>query len=431
MSEDTYEGRMPIIDDFCNQEPQEEMFPGFPCFLFTPEQLQQKKSRQLMKCRCTECGREFTIPKNQIQARINAHKPNAFCSQQCSQNFTKRTCSKPRKAYVCKLCGKIVEPDEYYGSGQFCSQSCVARHNGRLANSSEARQKKSRTLRKPRLPKEVFIELQEKWNLKDIRIKLNLSHQQFREYVKMYDLKDNPIFIDGKRIQVVNVCRKLLDKPFEKGSITYDELKIVQDECHRLMFEEGWSSSRVCTDYLKMKKAAPRFIYVCLEVPLRSLYLANYMVLERKGYYDDIEDEKLYRSQCQFKFSSTLYPYLLGHELLLSKRGWYHPQKNPYGVTRDHMISIDYGYRHNRIDPYLISHPANCMFMLHVENSITKRAKCSITLEELIDRVEWFNETILYRESNTNLKHDIILRYSPALKFSKQELQKFKMLSMI
>ena len=210
MSKGTYEGKMPTIDDFCNLEPQEEMFPGFPCFLFTPEQFQQKKSRQLMKCRCTECGREFTIPKNQIQARIKAHKPNAFCSQQCSQNLTKRTCSKSRKAYVCKLCGKTVQPDEYYGSGQFCSQSCVARHNGRLANSSEARQKKSRTLRKPRLPKEVFIELQEKWNLKDIRVKLNLSHQQFREYVKMYDLKNNPIFIDGKRIQVVNVCRKLV-----------------------------------------------------------------------------------------------------------------------------------------------------------------------------------------------------------------------------
>ena len=54
------------------------------------------------------------------------------------------------------------------------------------------------------------------------------------------------------------------------------------------------------------------------------------------------------------------------------------------------MFSVDEGYKQN-IDPYLISHPANCKLMKH-EDNFKKKTECSITLEELKQRVSDWNE---------------------------------------
>lgn len=111
--------------------------------------------------------------------------------------------------------------------------------------------------------------------------------------------------------------------------------------------------------------------------------------LDRKKYQD-------YRKLCAFRFSLNDYPNEFDFELI-KKFGWYKAKNkgdNPNGISRDHMFSISEGFKQN-IDPYLISHPANCKLMQHGEN-FKKKAKCCITLKELEQRIkEWNNKYIV------------------------------------
>lgn len=77
---------------------------------------------------------------------------------------------------------------------------------------------------------------------------------------------------------------------------------------------------------------------------------------------------------------------------------------NLSGVSRDHMISIKYGYD-NHIDPYLISHPANCKLLIHSEN-MKKNIKCSLTIDELITRVKNWNK--IYGEYPNNIDYEYL-----------------------
>ena len=99
---------------------------------------------------------------------------------------------------------------------------------------------------------------------------------------------------------------------------------------------------------------------------------------------------KWFRQRCAFTFN--VYNYPEEFELpLIEKYGWYSASNhggNLNGVTRDHMLSVRFAYD-NGIDPKLVSHPANCRLLVHKEN-VSKYSKCSITLEELKQRiVEW------------------------------------------
>jgi hypothetical protein len=67
---------------------------------------------------------------------------------------------------------------------------------------------------------------------------------------------------------------------------------------------------------------------------------------------------------------------------------------NPTGFHRDHMVSIAYGWE-NKIDPLIISHPANCEIMLSNDN-IKKGSACSITIETLLYRIEKWNNELEY-----------------------------------
>lgn len=65
-----------------------------------------------------------------------------------------------------------------------------------------------------------------------------------------------------------------------------------------------------------------------------------------------------------------------------------HYEKNVNGVSRDHLYSISEGLNNN-INPLLLSHPANCRIMIHLNNK-QKHSQCSITIEELkIKILEW------------------------------------------
>lgn len=99
-----------------------------------------------------------------------------------------------------------------------------------------------------------------------------------------------------------------------------------------------------------------------------------------------------YRRRAAFDFNLSDYPEEFNFELI-EKYGWYSAANrgnNLNGVSRDHMVSVKYGYENN-IDPTIIAHPANCRLMRHNDN-VSKYMDCSITLEELLIRIEKWND---------------------------------------
>lgn len=103
-----------------------------------------------------------------------------------------------------------------------------------------------------------------------------------------------------------------------------------------------------------------------------------------------------YRKACAFHFDVSDYPHSfdLG---LVETFGWYRPSNrgnNLDGISRDHMLSVADGFRLG-VAPTIVSHPANCELMNHTTNQ-RKRAGSSITLEELINRIECWDD----REAN-------------------------------
>lgn len=98
-----------------------------------------------------------------------------------------------------------------------------------------------------------------------------------------------------------------------------------------------------------------------------------------------------YRGDCSFRFNLADYPEEFDFDLIV-KHGWYRAKNhgdNPNGVSRDHMVSVRYGFDHG-VDPKIISHPANCRLMQHRAN-VSKLMKCSITLQELNQRISDWN----------------------------------------
>jgi len=106
----------------------------------------------------------------------------------------------------------------------------------------------------------------------------------------------------------------------------------------------------------------------------------------------NMDDYKKYKSDCSFKFNLKDYPDYFNF-LLVEKHGWYSPtnkNNNLSGVSRDHMFSVREGFE-KEIDPYLISHPANCELMIHNYN-ISKNKKSSITIDDLLNKIKEFEE---------------------------------------
>ena len=104
-------------------------------------------------------------------------------------------------------------------------------------------------------------------------------------------------------------------------------------------------------------------------------------------------DKEKYYSAARFRFNVYLYPEEFDIKLI-ETIGWYtcpgkkrkNCTKNIEGVSRDHIISVSYGYKHS-IDPSIISHPANCRILLHSKNK-EKADKCDLSLDQLLAKIE-------------------------------------------
>lgn len=118
----------------------------------------------------------------------------------------------------------------------------------------------------------------------------------------------------------------------------------------------------------------------------------------RIQYYIRNKNNSVYKSKRQYKdacrFLFDVYDYPNEFDLsLIQKYGWYSPvnkHNNPDGVSRDHMYSISAGYK-NKVPATILAHPANCRIILQKDN-FEKLSKCSITLDELNERIREWNE---------------------------------------
>ena len=102
---------------------------------------------------------------------------------------------------------------------------------------------------------------------------------------------------------------------------------------------------------------------------------------------EHLDEYSKYKLKTRFKFNLSDYPDEFEFSLI-EKYGWYKAKNrgdNLNGVSRDHMLSVNEGFN-MKIDPYLISHPANCKLMVHTDN-VSKHKKSSITKEDLIERI--------------------------------------------
>lgn len=139
-----------------------------------------------------------------------------------------------------------------------------------------------------------------------------------------------------------------------------------------------------CNKEFETKKHHQRFC--CRECAIKH---RNYK------YYSDPDEyllKKLYKHCCKFNFSLNSYPEEFDFSLI-EKYGWYKAKNrgnNLNGISRDHIYSRNKGFE-NLIDPYIISHPANCQLLRHNDN-ISKCDKCEISIIDLIEKIKKWNQ---------------------------------------
>ncbi len=184
---------------------------------------------------------------------------------------------------------------------------------------------------------------------------------------------------------LIKTCRKILHLHNEIV-ITYthiEQLKILIQK----HLDDGLSPAEIKKIYSIEHSDFGMFIKSSLKMKLKSVKEAinNF----RKQSNTAMTNEKLiYKRNCKFEFSPYQYHNMNGYTLLL-EFGIYHPTKNPNGVCRDHIMSIEYGFRNN-IPTEFISHPANCQFLLNIDN-IKKGSSSWFNLEELQTHIDSFD----------------------------------------
>ncbi len=139
-------------------------------------------------------------------------------------------------------------------------------------------------------------------------------------------------------------------------------------------------------------------------------------------YRANLTHKKAYWDLCKFKFNLSQYPEYFDIQLII-KYGMYSASNrgnNLNGISRDHLFSIKQGFVLG-VDPYYISHPANCSLMHHKTN-LKKSDKCSISIQELIKRVEEFN--FQYGVYPNNLDYSLLPKdYNIKIKYERKEYQ--------
>lgn len=171
------------------------------------------------------------------------------------------------------------------------------------------------------------------------------------------------------------------------------------DFCNRTCAAIYNNSKREKKPKSTIKKVIEKF-------PCSPVYLNTCQKSGVKFYYKSwrryhpslVSDREDYRRLCGFQFSISQFPEWFDGKII-KEHGWYSTPgsnkrgiNNKNGVSRDHLISVSYGFLNN-IPPEIIRHPANCDLKLHKDNN-KKNSNCEITIDELYERIKKFE--ILY-----------------------------------
>ena len=109
-------------------------------------------------------------------------------------------------------------------------------------------------------------------------------------------------------------------------------------------------------------------------------------------YVESKDIKYIYKKQCKFNFALNEYPEFFNFSLI-KEHGWYkavNHGNNLNGVSRDHIISINEGYK-QKIDPYFISHPCNCEIITQHDNA-KKHTNSNLTFEKLKEKILKFEK---------------------------------------
>jgi len=189
--------------------------------------------------------------------------------------------------------------------------------------------------------------------------------------------------IPKNKHSLIRICKILLELDRD---ITTTDVELLKEKIQRHL-DNGLSPANIKKLYNIDYTDFGMFIKKCLGLSIKNSKEAvnNFYIQNNRSKTDQKE---LYKKQCQFTFNPYSIREIPGYHLLL-ELGIYHPLLNPNGVCRDHMISIEYGWR-NDIDPSIISSPLNCQFITNIEN-IKKGSTSSITIDTLLEKIKLKN----------------------------------------
>lgn len=315
---------------------------------------------------------------------------------------------------TCQHCGEefeVCRGDEYR---KFCSSSCAAKYNN-ARRTTLSRKKQQETLKKTY---EIKYEFTAGLSRKEKEMRRRIIRDMIRSYSIDYDLERIPpslkLIVDLyiKPISVVIHKQKYFgQKPKEsdkktrliaaksviehtslflnkdKTSITIEDINNFKLWVYEKVHIDNWTPRQI-KEYLGSTYSEfGMFIKSTLKIPIKTLPEYHQYII---NVYKELRPEKeQYWHECRFTFDPFTCPNIKGYELLGNYK-FYDPITNPNGLCRDHMLSIYEGWV-NKIDPKIISHPANCHIMFGSVN-FSKNIKSSITLEDLLLRIEqWDN----------------------------------------
>lgn len=196
-----------------------------------------------------------------------------------------------------------------------------------------------------------------------------------------------------KENQVCKNCKKEFEKYFSKPNTFCSSSCAIQfNNRNRKLSEE---TKQKISNTLKNKPRREKSDKNRLEKKkVCKICLMNEITEKHKKICNDckLSYYEYYRPSCFFRFDVKDFNQEFDLSLV-EQYGWYSPtnkRNNLKGVSKDHMYSVMDGFR-NKIDPNIISHPANCKLLLFSDNSI-KKDNSSITIDELLKRIENWDE---------------------------------------
>ena len=252
-------------------------------------------------------------------------------------------------------------------------------------------------------------------SLKEMSIKLNKSELSIYKKLKRMNkfhgrnlvwTKDEEIKLKSMtehKLNIIEISKQLnrsidsVRKKMNRLNIKTNYIKEIEP-INWTIIQDEYNSGKTYKDIITEFKITPQKILKAQKegkIKFRSLkeaYQYSLISGKRKIKTKDIDKNfKDYRKMCSFIFNLNDFKEEFDFTLIESF-GWYKAKNNgdnPIGVSRDHKVSVKYGFE-NKIDPSIISHPANCQLIQQSKNS-SKGTKNSISIEELIKDIEKWN----------------------------------------